>query len=295
MLKNSNENLALNKKFELLKNNLKSIKIDWQQGCCYLQLSREKSLEESIKQMEQINIYKELKINFKGEVSYDAGGIIREWFTIIFKDLLSENQKLFQRSEDDQISYIFHNDIDDTYETHLKIQFIGKLFAKSLLENITINSCLNKVFFKVLLNEKIDFSDLVFIDKKLYHSLKEIENFHDIEDLGLYFIVNYEKKGKIYTEELKENGNNIAVTKNNFREYIDKRIEFLIKKNISFYNTFRSSFITIIIENFISIFNSDELELIINGTPFIDIEDWKENTIYQNLNPNDNVVVWFWT
>ena len=44
-------------------------------------------------------------------------------------------------------------------------QFIGKIFAKCLLENITINACLNKIFYKILLNEKIVYQDLVFIDK----------------------------------------------------------------------------------------------------------------------------------
>ena len=35
-------------------------------------------------QIKDINLKKELKINFKGEVSYDAGGIMREFFTTVF-------------------------------------------------------------------------------------------------------------------------------------------------------------------------------------------------------------------
>jgi hypothetical protein len=33
---------------------------------------------------------REPHINFKGEVSHDAGGIIREWFTIIFQEMQSD-------------------------------------------------------------------------------------------------------------------------------------------------------------------------------------------------------------
>ena len=34
--------------------------------------------------IKNVDLYKELKINFYGEISYDAGGIIREWFTTLF-------------------------------------------------------------------------------------------------------------------------------------------------------------------------------------------------------------------
>jgi len=36
----------------------------------------------------------------------------------------------------------------------------------------------------------------------------------------------------------------------------------------------------VIPEKYISIFTSDELELLLNGQPFIDLLDWKDNTIY---------------
>lgn len=42
-------------------------------------------------------------------------------------------------------------------------------------------------------------------------------------------------------------------------------------------------------------FNSDELELIICGQPFIDVEDWKFNTIYKGkYNAKSKVIKWFW-
>jgi hypothetical protein len=43
--------------------------------------------------------------------------------------------------------------------------FLGKIIAKSLLDNITINLCFNKLLYKLILNEKIKFEDLIFIDK----------------------------------------------------------------------------------------------------------------------------------
>jgi hypothetical protein len=37
--------------------------------------------------------------------------------------------------------------------------------AKALIDNITINLCFNKFFYKLILEEDIAFEDLVFIDR----------------------------------------------------------------------------------------------------------------------------------
>ncbi len=36
-------------------------------------------------------------------------------------------------------------------------------------------------------------------------------------------------------------------------------------------------------------FNSDELELLLNGCPFIDLDDWRANTVYKGYNQNQEV------
>lgn len=38
-----------------------------------------------MQQFDTINLFKELKIIFIGEESHDAGGLIREWLTILFQ------------------------------------------------------------------------------------------------------------------------------------------------------------------------------------------------------------------
>lgn len=44
----------------------------------------------------------------------------------------------------------------------------------------------------------------------------------------------------------------------------------------------------------ISIFNEQELELLISGLPDIDVDDWKSNTEYQNYTPSSQQIQWFW-
>ena len=85
---------SFDKKIELLKNAINAVKISWQEGFCELALNRNKLLLESMAQIKKVDLHKELKINFLGEISLDAGGIIREWFTTIFQAL--EKQFLMQ-------------------------------------------------------------------------------------------------------------------------------------------------------------------------------------------------------
>lgn len=44
-----------------------------------------------------------------------------------------------------------------------------------------------------------------------------------VNELGLYFAVQYESKGEILTDELILNGNNVLVTNGNMDHYIERR------------------------------------------------------------------------
>ena len=42
-------------------------------------------------------------------------------------------------------------------------------------------------------------------------------------------------------------------------------------------------------------YSAEELEMIMNGLPFIDIKDWEENTVYKgSYYKNHQVIRWFW-
>ena len=48
-------------------------------------------------------------------------------------------------------------------------------------------------------------------------------------------------------------------------------------------------------KNVISVFDSDELDFLMNGAPEINIEDWKSNTEYRGeFTAYHRVIKWFW-
>jgi hypothetical protein len=170
------------------------------------------------------------------------------------------------------------------------------------LENLTVNCCLNKAIYQLILKEKIKFEDLIFIDKPLYNSLNNLKKLKEEEGdtdniafCELYFCNDYkDDKGNLITKDLIPNGQNILVTKKNLDFYIEKRMEEFKNSQLIGVNEIIKGINSVFNVDYLKIFTSDQLELLINGTPFIDVEDWRINTHYKNYNDYDNTILMFW-
>ena len=309
---NSKKYIALNidktqtmeQKIEKLKAEIKKVKISWEEGSDTLNLNRNNMLSESMEQINKVNLHKEVKINFIGEVSYDAGGIMREWFTTIFQTLEGEKLKLFVVSDANEFSYIINPFLSHKKDNFDYFTFIGKLIVKALFDNITVNICFNKLIYKMILQEKITYDDLVFIDSPLYSSLKNLKETHlfdnpkenesTIKDLELYYGLEMKDiYNHMHSLELQPNGRKTPLL--DLDDFIKKRIDFMIGMYEPFIKIIRETIFSFIPKETIITFTSDEFELILNGRPFIDVEEWKIFTEYKEpYNANHYIILWFW-
>ena len=287
---------TLEDKITKLKSEIKSKKISWEEGFCQLNLTRNNLLKESMAQIQNVNLKKELKINFKGEVSYDAGGIMREWFTTIFQTLEADKLKLFIISDSNEFSYIINPFLSHNKENLEYFAFIGKLIAKALFDNITVNICFNKLIYKMILQEEINFNDLLFIDYTLYTSLKNLKEIGLSQNNNLEVYYSIEMKdvyNHTHSLELVNKGREIPLI--NIDDYIKKRINFMIGLYEPFIKEIRDNIYAYFSKEVITSFTSDEFELILNGRPFIDIEEWKIFTEYKEpYNANHYIIKSFW-
>ena len=286
-------------KIDELHREINKKKISWVEGSCPIVINRSNFLEESINKIQDVNIYKEWKISFIGETNYDAGGIMREWYTTLFKALEKDNLKLFIKSDTDDYSYIINPFLKRNDKNFKYFDFIGKLMAKALIDNITVNICFNKLIYKMILQEPIEFNELVFINKPVYDSIQNLKNTQTTSgvsctELGVYY--NLEMKDtndKIHTLDMINFGREIPVE--DIDDYINKRIDFLYGLYEPFIKRIRDSLYNIISKEVIQKFTSDQLELLLNGRPFIDIEDWKQFSEYREpYNSGHYIILWFW-
>ena len=279
----------------IFKNNLQKLKIDWTEGPNFININRDKLIESSIEELSKVNLYREIKVKFKGEEEGDAGGIMREWLTSLFKEFQKPENKLFTKADTKDYSIKVYNDKNFS-KNKLKIfEFIGKIFVLALLNDLTINSCFNIYIYKIILDEPVELEDLIFIDSEIYHSIQKLQKLENFSNLELYFAENEkDEKGNVNSINFILDGANIPVTKENISYYFQKKIEYIMNKDRPYINHIKKSIFSYIPETLIKIFTANELELMLNGTPFIDVSDWIENTEYEGYSPSDEIIINFW-
>lgn len=285
-----------------IKDYIKRNKVDWTRGCCNIKTSRENCLEESIEQIEFIDMWEELKISLKGELSYenDAGGLYREWYVILIEELEKKEMKLFEKADCDGITYVFDSRLDSNcYWSFKYFKFIGKLIAKSLIDGVTINLSFNNLIYKLILEEPVTLKDLENVDNFLYSSLSSLKDktSEEISSYELYYVVQHNDfEGNLVTEELVPDGENKkVVTPEDVDDYIIKRINYIVNKAKIFVSKIQESLFEFIPKYLLKELNSFELELLICGQPFIDVHEWKANSIYQGkFSKSHKVIKWFW-
>ena len=239
--------------------------------------------------------YGKLNIRFNGEEGVDAGGVTREWFQVLARGMFDPNYALFQPVASDKTT--FHpSPLSRVNDEHLLyFKFVGRIIGKALHEGRVLDCHFSRAVYKRILGKKPNLKDLESSDVDYYKSLVWIlEN--DITDvLDEEFVVIEDEFGEEKIIDLIPDGRNISVTEDNKKEYVQALVEYRLTESVKEQlDSFLGGFHDIIPAELISIFNEQELELLISGLPEIDVDDWKANTEYHNYNPASQQVVWFW-
>ncbi|RIA89170.1 hypothetical protein C1645_825193 [Glomus cerebriforme] len=239
--------------------------------------------------------YGKLSVRFYEEEGVDAGGVTREWFQVLARQMFNEDYALFKTSAADRLTYQPNRASGANPEHLLFFKFVGRVIGKAIYDGRLLDAYFTRSFYKHILGKPVDYRDVEAIDLEYYNSLVWMLN-NDITGVIDYtFSVETDDFGQKKIVDLKPNGRNIPVTEENKREYVmlvtEQKLTLAIKDQIE---NFLAGFHEIIPAHLISIFNEQELELLISGMPDIDIDDWKNNTEYQNYTPSSPQIQWFW-
>ncbi len=115
---------------------------------------------------------------------------------------------------------------------------------------------------------------------------------------GMVFAYEYSLFGETKWHDLKPNGRNINVTDENKSEYVQLLMKYrMLGCTEAQMENLLIGFYEVIPPLLVSIFTFQEIELLLCGLPYIDVEDWEQSTQYSTrgcLKKNDNVAKWFW-
>ncbi|CAI5714849.1 unnamed protein product [Hyaloperonospora brassicae] len=280
--------------------------LPWESGHAELVVRRDHLLQDSFELVGAMKAYQlrqRWRVVFDGEPALDAGGVMREWYTLLFAELFDPTFGLFVSTVGDERSYWINASSDLLIgDDHLAyFEFAGRLVGKAILEEHLMPVHLALPFLKHILGVPISFSDLQFLDDEIYNSALMVKKIDDIEPLCLDFTATRVVDGRVEIVELVEGGASIDVTRENRLRYLDALFKYHVLESVSGQLlSFLTALYDVVPEGLLKVFDYQELELLMCGVPSIDVEDWKKHTdfkFYSHNFPTElelNNIEWLW-
>eukprot|EP00944_MAST-04C_sp_MAST-4C-sp1_P002784 g2784.t1 len=241
------------------------------------------------------DLKKPLKIIFDGEEGVDEGGVKKEFFQVMLRELLDPNYGMFVYN--DKSRQLWFN--CDTFENPVKFHLFGTLLGLAIYNQVILDIYFPNVVFKLLVQGKSfvpKLEDLKDIDVDLHQSLQMILTCQDASAVGSTFEISRKSMfGEVINTELKPGGASIEVTNENREEFVNLYVKHLIVDSVlKQYDAFRRGFQRVCDSKPFTFFRADELELLICGSPKLDFHELEDSTRYEGFESTSQVVIDFW-
>ncbi|KTG41803.1 hypothetical protein cypCar_00006839 [Cyprinus carpio] len=239
-----------------------------------------------------------LWVEFEGEKGLDYGGVAREWFFLISKEMFNPYYGLFEYSATDNYTLQINPNSGLCNEDHLSyFKFIGRVAGMAVYHGKLLDAFFIRPFYKMMLQKPITLQDMESVDSEYFNSLRWIlEN--DPTDLDLRFTVDEELFGQMHQRELKPGGADIVINDANKKEYIQYVLPPSSGTQTNHNTTDiwdRLQDVTLCPVVFLCSLVMQSGKLLMCGLGDVDVNDWRENTKYKNgYNPNHPAIIWFW-
>ena len=269
-------------------------------GTSKLKIRRSHLLEDSYNQLRARRNNEEMKgrmqIVFAGEEGIDAGGLTREWYQILAREIFNPDWGLFQLAPSGEACYEpnKHSSINPEHLNYFC--FVGRLIGKALYDGVLLDAYFTRPIYKHLLGQPLTFEDMEGVDPDYYKNIKWMLD-NDIEGvLDLNFSDTQNFFGETKTVDLIKNGRNVSVTNVNKLDYVNLITAFRMTDAVKAQlEAFIEGFTKVVDRDVIGVLNASELELLISGTPDIDLDDLKVNTEYHGgYTATSPQIRWFW-
>ncbi|KAG0306351.1 putative E3 ubiquitin-protein ligase [Dissophora globulifera] len=263
-----------------------------------LKVHRSNLIEESLTQLSrnEMDLDKSLRIEFIGEDGVDAGGLRKEWFLLLVRQLFDPQYGMF--IYDDKSSHCWFNPA--SFESLDQFYLVGVVIGLAIYNSTILDLPLPLAGYKKLLNTPVALEDLATFRPDLARGFDQLLNYEedDVEDVFcLNFVGVYEAYGENIEVPLIPNGENIPVTNENKREYVERYANFVMNSSISDqFEWFRRGFYLVCSGHALSLFRPEEIEFLVRGSAEpLDIDQLRSVTQYEGFNDDHDVIRNFWS
>lgn len=302
------ENMSFEAKLELMRTFVVSSRsnYDYYDDTSIWEISRTNILGSSADKWRQRQILLQrfitsFKVKFVGENGIDAGGLTKEWASLISTEGFGNGSTYFEEIQAEE-NFVIPKSISvpQTLNYLSNFEFLGSFIGKVLSNGNTSECNFPDFLLKLMMGKKPNYHDLKQIDPKLFDSLKlsVAETIQDESSITANSFSYIREKEDGTKEDIimkaGSDGRAMSVTEENKFEYL--RLMFEAKVSTpqikSFVQGFRKA---MAIQSMpIQKFKAKEMRLFITGATTIDVTDWKNNSIYSGYQYSDREIVWFW-
>lgn len=247
-------------------------------------IRREHVVQDTLNQLskqKRDDLKKPLKVMFIGEDGYDAGGVKKEFFMLLLREILDLKYGMFIFYE--ETNTIWFN--DQTLEGSDMYDLIGKLCGLAIYNSTIINLPFPLVLYKKLLKETPTIQDLRQLSPSVAKSLESLLKY-DGDDFESTFCLNFEITRQRFDQtinvELMPGGSKIPVTKENRKQYVNAYVDFLLNKSVEHaFDAFNSGFHHVCGSKVLELFHSSELMAMIIGNENYDFTEFESTAEYK--------------
>jgi E3 ubiquitin-protein ligase HUWE1 len=144
-------------------------------GTLQLNVRRARVFEDSFQYLQrktgdQIK-YGKLSVRFYDEEGVDAGGVTREWFQILARQMFDPNNALFQPCAADRLTYQPNKNSWVNPEHLSFFKFVGRVIGKAIYDGRLLDAYFARSLYRQLLGKPVDYRDVEWVDPEYYNSL----------------------------------------------------------------------------------------------------------------------------
>ncbi|XP_028845805.1 probable E3 ubiquitin-protein ligase HECTD2 isoform X2 [Denticeps clupeoides] len=274
-----------------------------------IRVRRTQLLSDSLDELsrKKAELKKKLRVTFVGEAGLDMGGLTKEWFLLLVRQIFQMDYGMFMYLKESNCHWFSSWKCDNLSEFRL----VGTLMGLAVYNSIALDIHFPPCCYKKLLTPPImpcdqntlvgmatlTLDDLQQVMPDLAHGLQELLSYDgDVEeDFYLAFQVFQEELGVVKSYNLKPGGDKIPVTKVNRREYVQLYVDFLLNKSIyKQFAAFYYGFHSVCASDALLLLRPEEVEVLVCGSLDLDMSALQREVQYEGYCRTDATIRYFW-
>ena len=144
-----------------------------------MEVRRSHAIRDTLIQLDEKSTHelrKQLRVTFLGEEGIDEGGVQKEFFQVIVKEMLEEKYGMFETQPDSRLAWFSRSGAPDA-EILKEYNLIGRLFGLAIYNGVILDVNFPRAMYKKMLAYAPDMSDLHQIDPQLARGLEQLLEF----------------------------------------------------------------------------------------------------------------------